>query len=190
MWAVALGIAEAQPKQSETFQKPSGPDVGPPVTEADVRIVRRAREILKSPSNWNRPDSRICPPEATTFSLYCALERATIEVGGKFEHRGAAMQEARFVIDAIAPNHKDYKHRLMDYNNDPTTTFADIQRVLRLLEDRIDERLTEQSRLRGKKRLAERQHFDRIGRSDTGCNHRSLPCTRMHFIALARTRLM
>ena len=85
MWAVALGIAEAQPKQSETFQKPSGPDVGPPVTEADVRIVRRAREILKSPSNWNRPDSRICPPEATTFSLYCALERATIEVGGKFE---------------------------------------------------------------------------------------------------------
>jgi len=38
-----------------------------------------------------------------TFSLYCALEKAINEVSGKFEHRGAAMQEARFVIDDIAP---------------------------------------------------------------------------------------
>jgi hypothetical protein len=32
------------------------------------------------------------------------------------------MQEARFFIDDIAPNHSKYNHRLMDYNNDPTTT--------------------------------------------------------------------
>ena len=36
---------------------------------------------------------------------------------------------------------RDYQHRLMDYNNDPTTTFADIHRVFRLLENRITERL-------------------------------------------------
>jgi hypothetical protein len=34
-----------------------------------------------------------------------------------------------------------YNHRLMDYNNDPSTTFADIQNVLRLMEDRIAKRL-------------------------------------------------
>jgi len=49
------------------------------------------------------------------------------------------------VIDEIAPNRKSYKHRLMDYNNDPTTTFADIQKFFRLLEDRIPKRLTEES---------------------------------------------
>jgi hypothetical protein len=58
---------------------------------------------------------------------------------------GAAMQEARFVIEDIAPNWKEYHHRLMDYNNDPRTTFADIQKVLRLLEKRITKRLREES---------------------------------------------
>ena len=73
----------------------------PPVTKADVEIVRRATQILNSPAKWNRADDRNCPKGAKTFSLYCALEMATDEISGKFEHRGAAMQEARFVIDEV-----------------------------------------------------------------------------------------
>src|SRR5271170_6595513 len=122
----------------------------PPVTKADIEIVKRAREILDSPSKWNRADTRVCPADAKTFSLYCALEKATTEVSGKFEHRGAAMQEARFVIDETAPNRKNYEHRLMDYNNDPTTTFADVQKFFRLLEERISKRLAEESQGRNK----------------------------------------
>ena len=131
---------------SDKTPNPSADDseVRPPVTNADLKIVERAQEILNSPSKWNRAATRICPPEAKTFSLYCALEKATVEVSGNFTHRGAAMQEGRFVIDDIAPNRISYKHRLMDYNNDPTTTFADIRKVLRLLEKRLANRLTEQ----------------------------------------------
>jgi hypothetical protein len=117
--------------------------VRPPVTKADVRIVQRAKEILDSPAKWNRADNRICPAEAKTVSLYCALEKATDEVSGNFEHRGAAMQEARFVIEDVAPNWKEYGHRLMGYNNDPRTTFADIQKVFALLEARIVQRLAD-----------------------------------------------
>jgi len=120
------------------------PEVRPLVTKADVKIVQRAREILSSPSKWNRADTRVCPPEAKTFGLYCALEKATEEVSGNFAHRGAAMQEARFLIDEITPKEKQYEHRLMNYNNDPTTTFVDIQKVLRLLEERIAKRLTDE----------------------------------------------
>ena len=132
---------------SDKTANPSGDDsnVRPPVTTADVKIVQRAREILSSPSKWNRADTRVCPPEAKTFSLYCALEKATNEVSGNFKHRGAAMQEARFVIDEIAPKAKNYDHRLMGYNNDATTTFADIQKVFELLEERVAKRLTEES---------------------------------------------
>jgi hypothetical protein len=61
-------------------------------------------------------------------------------VSGNFQHRGAAMQEARFLIDEITAK-RDYQHRLMDYNNDPTTTFTDIQKIFRTLEDRIRKRL-------------------------------------------------
>jgi hypothetical protein len=112
----------------------------PPVTPADLKIVQRAREILNSPAVWNRHDNRICPPKAKTFSLYCALEKATVEVSAQFAHRGAAMQEARFAIEDIAPK-RNYDHRLMGYNNDRTTTFADIQKVFAALEARIRHRL-------------------------------------------------
>ena len=131
-----------------TGSSADNPDARPPVTKADVRIVQRARKILNSQSKWNRADTRVCPADAKTFSLYCALEKATDEVSGKFEHRSAAMQEARFVIDEIAPNRNSYEHRLMDYNNDPTTTFADIQKFFRLLEDRVTGRLSEESESR------------------------------------------
>jgi len=120
-------------------------EVRPPVTKADVLIAHRAGEILDSPAKWNRADNRVCPAKAKTFSLYCALEKATDEVSGKFEHRGAAMQEARFVIEDLVPDWKKYDHRLMGYNNDPKTTFADIQKLFRLLEERIAKRLKEQS---------------------------------------------
>lgn len=140
--AATLG---AQIPSDKTANPADDSEVRPPVTKVDVKIVQRAREILSSPSRWNRADTRVCPPEAKTFSLYCALERATDEVSGNFKHRGAVMQEARFVIDEIAPNRKNYEHRLMGYNNDPTTTFADIRKVLRLVEERIAKRLTDES---------------------------------------------
>lgn len=149
MLAAILGSAATLVAQapSDKYANPPGEDsdVRPPVTMADVKIVQRARKILNSPSKWNRADTRVCPAGAKTVSLYCAVEKATDEVSGHFEHRGAAMQEVRFVIDAIAPNRKNYEHRLMDYNNDHTTTFADIQKVLRLSEESIAKRLTEES---------------------------------------------
>lgn len=139
---VGLLTLQAWPQTSGNFTGDS--NAHPPVAKEDILIVQRARKILDSPSKWNRADTRACPADAKIFSIYCALEKATVEVTGNFEHRGAAMQEARFVIDDIAPN-RNYEHRLMNYNNDPTTTFADVQKVFTLLEDRIAKRLSEQS---------------------------------------------
>lgn len=138
-------MAEEAPSSTLTARGEGISQSRPTVAEGDLRIVQRAKEILDSPSRWNRSDNRICPPEATTFSLYCALEKATQELSGKFEHRGAAMQEARFVIEDIAPNAPYYDHRLMDFNNDSSTTFFDVQKFFQLLEDRIAKRLVEQN---------------------------------------------
>lgn len=115
-------------------------DARPPVTPADLQILQRARQLLDSPAKWNRADNRKCPAEAKTFSLYCALETATVQSGRSFEHRGAALQEMRFVIDEITVE-RNYDHRLMDYNNDPATTFADIQEVFRITESLMTLRL-------------------------------------------------
>lgn len=121
-------------------------DANPPVSETDIRIVERASEILNSPAKWNRKDNRECPADEKTFSLYCALEVATQEISNNFEHRGAAMQQARFVIDDDLAKGNHYDHRLMNYNNDPNTTFADVQKFFTLLEGRIRKKLAEQSK--------------------------------------------
>ena len=139
-----LGIFVILAATSLTAQtgKFSGPsDANPPVSRDDIRIVQRAREILNSPARWNRADNRECPAKQTTYSLYCALEKATEEISKKFEHRGAAMQQARFVIDDDLAKGNHYHHRLMDYNNDPKTTFADVQKFFALLEQRIRKQL-------------------------------------------------
>jgi len=134
---LALQASAQKPAASEDDS-----DVRPPVTKADITIVVRARAILDSPAKWNRADNRKCPANATTFSIYCALEKATAEVTGDFKHRGAVMQEARFVIEDMAP-HRNYEHRLMNYNNDSRTTFADVQRLFDLLQADIAKRLAE-----------------------------------------------
>ncbi len=128
--------APNQPASATHAAAVDDPDARPPVTEVDLRIVKRARELLDTPSKWNRADNRKCPEGAKTVSLYCAMEVATTEVGQTFEHRGAALQEMRFVIDEIAAT-RNYDHLLMDYNNDPTTTFADVQEVLSITESLI-----------------------------------------------------
>jgi hypothetical protein len=138
--AVLLSPIYASAQGTKPQSNSDDSNVRPAVTKTDLQIVKRARQILNSESNWNRADNRICPAEAKTVSLYCALEMATVEVGGKAEHRGAALQEARFVIDEIARD-RNYEHRLMNYNNDRTTTFSDIQEVLRITESLISLRL-------------------------------------------------
>jgi hypothetical protein len=125
-------------------QQEADSGVRPTVGPEDIRIVERAKQILSSPVVWNRKDDRECFTNAKTFSLYCALEDASNQVSGKFAHREAATQEVRFVVDAVAADRPNYHHRLVDYNNDPTTTLADIWHVLDLAETNIRKRLAEQ----------------------------------------------
>jgi hypothetical protein len=144
IFAVAFVFVAAATMPARAVQSSDDSQSQPPVSKSDVPIVQRARQILSSPEKWNRSDNRLCPETETKFSLYCALEEATYEVTQDFMHRGAAMQEARFVIDDdLAPNNH-YHHRLMDYNNDPHTTFADVQRFFDFLQARIEGRLEEQ----------------------------------------------
>jgi hypothetical protein len=101
------------------------------VTKQDEQILLRAEELLKDESQWNRQDERYCVDDEKTGkrSLFCALHEATVEVLGSYQHRQAALEFVRLVIMELTPD-AAYSHRLMDYNNDPSTTLADIQKVL------------------------------------------------------------
>ena len=113
-----------------------------PVTTDDLRILERADALLKDASAWNRNDDRACDDDRATgrFSLFCALETACTEVLGEYDHRRAALQEVRIVVEE-ATQQRRFEHRLMDFNNLPETRFDDVKQVLRTSAQRVAARL-------------------------------------------------
>jgi hypothetical protein len=97
-----------------------------PPNDLDRAVVQRAASILSSDAVWNRADDRDCKADARTWSIYCALERATVQVTGGFHHRRPALEVVRAIVDERAAG-RGYEHRLMDYNNDPATHLQDVQ---------------------------------------------------------------
>jgi hypothetical protein len=98
----------------------------------DLKIIERADLILSDSSHWNRHDDRECSDDIANgkYSLYCALYKASVDVAGKYAHRRPAMQIVRFTLEKYA-NGRVKEHRLMDWNNHPATTFADVKKVLK-----------------------------------------------------------
>jgi len=103
----------------------------------DREIILEAKQVLAGRAAWNRADNRQCPASAASWSIYCALEKATIDVAGAFHHRRPALQIVRQIVDERTAG-RPYEHRLMDYNNDPTTTLADVQGLFDESLRRID----------------------------------------------------
>ena len=117
-----------------------------PVTEDDLRILVRANQILSSPAVWNRHDTRECHETDKTWSLFCALEKASREILKEYRHREVALQEVRFAIEDVTDG-REFEHRLRDYNNLPDTQLADVKRVLTIATHRVRVRLDEQKKV-------------------------------------------
>lgn len=102
-------------------------DVRVAPSRLDYLIIQTARKILASEDDWNREDNRKCPEAATTWSIYCALILASVEVSGGYHHRRPALQVVRTVVQKRRERRSyRYRHPLMDYNNDKTTQIEDV----------------------------------------------------------------
>jgi hypothetical protein len=97
-----------------------------PPNGLDREILEHAAAIIASDAAWNRADNRKCDPTAKTWSIYCAEERASIEVTGGFHHRRPALELVRQIVEERSQG-KSYPHRLMGYNNDPSTRLEDVR---------------------------------------------------------------
>jgi hypothetical protein len=126
-------------------QAPTGTELerrDQPVTQDDLSILLKAAELLEDESAWNRKDDRVCVDDEATGkrSLFCALQKACIDVLGVYDHRRMALQEVRFAVED-ATRGQEFEHRLRDFNNLPTTRLVDIKRVLRVATGRVESRL-------------------------------------------------
>jgi len=156
--AGAMGEVRAQDAAQDTLQAQSREKFGDPaqyevrdlpVTAQDLQTLERAAALLGSESAWNRNDDRQCADDEAMDkrSLFCALQRASSDVYGSHDpykvadHRRVALQEVRFAVEE-ATRGRELNHRLMDFNNLPETTLADIQRVLAQATTRVQARLS------------------------------------------------
>jgi hypothetical protein len=111
-----------------------------PPTMDDIRILERARELLGDETKWNRQDNRTCPSNPQRWSLFCALTQATQEVTGSVHYRQPALQAAREVLNEVGIG-RFGKHRIMDYNNHPDTTLAELHALLSSAQGRLQKEL-------------------------------------------------
>jgi hypothetical protein len=133
---------QAMAQDEPTQDNPAYEQRDQPVTKGDLLILKRADEILSDETKWNRKDDRTCKPEDKVWSLFCALQKASIEILGKYDHRRVALQEVRFAIEDVTKG-REFEHRLMDYNNLPTTQFKNIKQVLKMATEKVATKLEE-----------------------------------------------
>jgi hypothetical protein len=127
-------VSDFVANQTLRFRLDSTREIKP--STLDLAVVARAAQILSAEAAWNRADNRKCPVNATQWSIYCALEKAEIEVTGGFHHRRPAAEIVRKIVDERARK-RDYHHLLMEYNNDPRTHLRDVQTLFEQAEGEI-----------------------------------------------------
>lgn len=116
------------------------PDV--PVTQVDLDIIKRAKELIQEEKYWHKQDDRKCDDDAENncYSLFCALKIASVELEGNYNHRNAIMQKIRHSIADLYPN-KEWNHRLMDFNNMSETDYKGLISLLNQVEKEVREEL-------------------------------------------------
>jgi hypothetical protein len=114
----------------------------PPARQVDLDALEMAEQLLVDSANWHKMDDRQCEDDIANdkWSLFCAIKYASIQKMGEYNHHNTAMQALRLTIDELMPGH-GFEHTLMDYNNSPSTTHADILGVINKAKKRIEEQL-------------------------------------------------
>lgn len=108
----------------------------PPATEDDLTILRTALAGLDRIRQWNRQEVQSCPStDPANTGLFCLLYTAVEARMGRYHHRQPALQLVRSVIferwrDRIT------SHQLVDFNNHPATTMAELRTVLQVALER------------------------------------------------------
>lgn len=102
----------------------------PPATDTDVAILQSALAALEKGGRWNRQEEQQCSStDEDTVGLFCLLYTAVESRVGRYHHRQPALELVRSVIlerwrDRIT------SHQLIDFNNHPATTLADLRAAL------------------------------------------------------------
>jgi hypothetical protein len=110
------------------------------VSQVDLDILNKTNQLLSDEHVWEKQHPSDCT-KTEKLDLFCALEKASIDVMGKYIHRKPALQEVRFAIDDNYKNRWS-KHRLIDFNSNKDTNFDDVKSVLEMAISAVKMKIT------------------------------------------------
>jgi hypothetical protein len=111
-------------------------DEDAPPTYQDLEIVETAAATLVDESVWDRSRNRQCSPGARTWTLYCALRDAIVEVTGEFHEYQPALVIMRQVIGNVF-REMQFERPLIDYNAYEDAILSEMQGLLAMAASRI-----------------------------------------------------
>jgi hypothetical protein len=111
--------------------------VNPPLaTDDDISILRSALTGLDRIAHWNRQELQNCTGlDQANTGLFCLLYGAVERSMGRYHHRQPALELVRSVI-AERWRDRITSHQLVDFNNHPATTIAELRTVLQVALER------------------------------------------------------
>jgi hypothetical protein len=132
-WFTVLEMRESD--QSLSLSIDAGRQVRP--DQDDLAIIKRATDLIPTTEKWNKQDNRQCVPGAQKLSLFCALTQATNEISGGVHYRQPAMQAVREELNLVDAS-RIRTHRIMDYNNHPSTTLEEIHALRQRAKAKVE----------------------------------------------------
>jgi hypothetical protein len=100
----------------------------------DLEILNRADALLSDHSKWNNNEDQECDDDNTneSYSLYCALAKASKEIIGEWddEHYRPAIRMVLFTLKKYE-NRRVVESVFEDWNNHSDTTFEELKIVLK-----------------------------------------------------------
>jgi hypothetical protein len=130
---------EKQPAPQQLVIRIDGSRQVRPNTD-DLAIIDRAVALMPNAAVWNKQDNRQCPAGQSKISLFCALMQATTEISGGVHYRQPAMQAVREELNLVDAS-RIKTHRIMDYNNHPDTSLAEIHALLERAKTRVSKEI-------------------------------------------------
>lgn len=104
-------------------------DEDAPPTRDDLEILTRAEEILWDEGVWDRSASKRCRPGAKTWTLFCAMRDATVEVTGEFHPKQPAVVILENVIQEVF-REMAFDDPIVDYNTYEDAILVEMHRLL------------------------------------------------------------
>jgi len=110
-------------------------------SDQEIKILLQAQKLLKNEKLWDKNDDRVCL-STQSYSLFCALYQASIDIDGEYRHLRPAIKAVR---DAIEQKHpKKYDHVLVDFNNSKNTSMTDIQEIFKSAQEKLKQQIQQQ----------------------------------------------